>query len=260
MDNVRRETEMNRLLKREWERKRTTIIVRSAILLIIPILVLLIYKLSPSIFLNIRKYIVSMPQAVKTIFGFGIFDKRSDFSVYLFAVAGVINFFNMGFHGMEAADDPVSEERTGMASFLLGRLSSRDDYCRNKVRFTTFTILTEQVVWSAYLGLIAVVGSSIKEQRLSSLMWAGKILILYSVIGIFISCTEFLLGATKRRSEYSNHWESFGIAFVLLVFLANPLREYRVIYMVAFFALSLILSMAFITIGVEEYKKRWIID
>jgi|GEM_PF-4521063 hypothetical protein len=251
---------MNRLFKREWERKKIAVITRSIILLIIPFFVLLLYKAAPSLFLSLRKQIVVLPGFVKIFFGFGIFDKRSDFAVFLFVIAGIVNFFNMAFHGMESADLLVSDERTGMASFFVGRLCSREEYCRNKARFTVLLVFIEQVVWSIYLGIIVVIGSGFKEQRISSLMWAGKVLIMYSVVGIVIACAGFWLGVVKKRTGYSNHWESFLTAFVLLVFMANPLREYHVVYMVGFFALSLILSMVFITIGVEEYKKRWIVD
>ena len=247
---------MQRLIKREWERKKTKIFIRCAVITALTFTVFLGYKLAPSFFLDVRNTINSIPDFLKGILGLRIFGDRSDLALFLVVGSVLVNFVNLSLCGMEAADDLVCEERSGMASYLCGRLCTRPELLKAKTGFTIVTTIAGQVAWGVMIGLLGTFGSAIPQQRVGAILLCGRFILFGVICGMLSVTVGALLGIAGGRDAYSNHWENIGIAFLLTIFLANPLRQYHFIYIVGIALMSLILSVSAVIIELYEYQKR----
>ena len=247
---------MKRLIDREWLRKRKNIIIRSLLLLLVPVVTISAYKIVPSFFQEVRNTIVEMPDILKSLLGLGIFDRRSDLAVFLIFISTVIGIANIIFHSMEASDDLVIEERMGTIGFLCGRLCSRKELYLGKAAFSILGGLSGQFSWCLILCVTAVIGASIPGQKLDSVRLVGEFTLYYLTAFLLSGSLSFMLGVIRNRTAYSNHWESVGIAIFVFGFLANPMRDYHFIYKVGYISLSLIFSIIALIIGMEEYLKR----
>ncbi len=190
---------MIQLWKREWIYWKNKWLLQTGVGILVPLLLLLIYKVGSSGMLALAEGIFRLPPEVYRLFGFGENAQTGTFLFYLFFACIFLNMWFLWQNCQRAMESVYREEWDEGIYLLCNQFYSRGQLGLMKYLWSLASFFASHAICYLFYMLYAVLGSGSAQQRGADVKAVFLLFLIGSAVQCFFLSASFFMAVHRTR-------------------------------------------------------------